>query len=276
MKKTNDDIIWVQKRNLVASYSMSSSHLHKYNEIFYLKSGECSLFMQNTIYKLKSGDMAIIPEGTMHKTTYLSNCEHERIVLDFKDKHIKDLSKQFGDEFLNRFLGRRVLSFTTKQKKYLEELFDKMIHELEQPDCISDAYLNTFLIEIILLLIRSQNSDVGAYKALDLENEIIQNAADYIFNNYDKPITLSGLANMMHLNRSYFSKKFKQTTGIGFKEYLTSIRIEHAETLLLESDMSITEIALTCGFTDSNYFGDAFRRVNGISPLAYRKNKHIL
>ena len=111
---------------------------------------------------------------------------------------------------------------------------------------------------------------------MDLENEIIQKAANYIFNHYDKPISLSGISDMLHLNRSYFSKKFKQTTGIGFKEYLTSIRIKHAEMLLLESDMSVTEIALSCGFTDSNYFGDVFRHVNGVSPLAYRKNKKYL
>lgn len=275
MDKANDNIIWVKKRKLFASYSMSSSHCHEYNEIFYLKSGECSLFMQHTIYRLKPGDLAIIPTGTIHKTTYLSNCEHERIVLDFKDEHIKEITHRYGDKFLNEFLGKKVLSFTTKQIRYLEDHLDKMILELEQPDYFSDAYLNTYLIEFILFLIRFQNRNTDIYKTMDLENESIQNAADYIFHNYDKPISLNEMANMLHLNRSYFSKKFKQTTGIGFKEYLTRIRIRHAEQYLLESNMSITEIAFACGFTDSNYFGDAFRRINSISPLAYRKNKHL-
>lgn len=274
MDKTNDDIIWVKKRKLAASYSMSSSHCHQYNEIFYIKSGECSLFMQHSIYRLRAGDMAIISTGTIHKTTYLSTCEHERIVLDFKDEHIKEITDRYGENIFNELLGKKVLSFTSKQKKYLEDLLDKMILELEQPDNFSDAFLNTYLVEFILFLIRYQSRTTHIYKTMDLENESIQRAADYIFHNYDKPITLTEMANMLHLNRTYFSKKFKQATGIGFKEYLTRIRIRRAEQLLLESNMSITEIAFACGFTDSNYFGDAFRHINGVSPLAYRKNNH--
>ena len=55
------------------------------------------------------------------------------------------------------------------------------------------------------------------------------------------------IADMLHLNPSYFSKKFKAVNGFGFKEYLNTIRINHSEQLLLETDMSITEIALECG-----------------------------
>ena len=72
------------------------------------------------------------------------------------------------------------------------------------------------------------------------------------------------------MNPTYFSKKFRETTGFGVKEYLTHIRLQNAAHLLCTTDPSITEIAGICGFSDGNYFGDAFRKHYGMSPRAYR------
>ena len=60
---------------------------------------------------------------------------------------------------------------------------------------------------------------------------------------------------------------------MSFKEYLNFVRLRHAQTALLTTSSTITDIALENGFNDSNYFGDAFRRTKGISPNKYRKNK---
>ena len=104
-------------------------------------------------------------------------------------------------------------------------------------------------------------------------NNTIQLAVAYIDNNFQSKITLHDIADKFHLNASYFSKRFKTVHGIGFKEYLNNLRITHSEKLLLETKKSITEIAFECGFENSNYFGDAFRGKNGISPTEYRKVK---
>ena len=81
------------------------------------------------------------------------------------------------------------------------------------------------------------------------------------------------VADKFNLSRSYLSKKFKTATGFGFKEYIINVRIQNACRLLLESNKSITDIAFECGFNDSNYFGDAFRKAKGVSPHKYRKNE---
>ena len=64
---------------------------------------------------------------------------------------------------------------------------------------------------------------------------------------------------------------FKQATGFGLREYLVNLRIQRACELLLSTTLSITDIADKCGFNDSNYFGDAFRKAIGVSPRDYRK-----
>ena len=84
---------------------------------------------------------------------------------------------------------------------------------------------------------------------------------------------LEDMSDKFHISRSYLSKKFKAVTGFGFKEYIVNVRIKNACRLLLETNKSITDIAFECGFNDSNYFGDSFRKIKGISPRKYRKNE---
>ena len=100
----------------------------------------------------------------------------------------------------------------------------------------------------------------------------IKLATKYIYNNFRKPLTLEEVSSVASLSPTYFSKKFKLITGMGFKEYLNYVRLKHAQTALLTSDSSITDIALEYGFNDSNYFKDLFKKVYGKSPREYRKN----
>ena len=83
---------------------------------------------------------------------------------------------------------------------------------------------------------------------------------------------MASIARVVNLSPSYLSKKFKASTGFGYREYLVLVRVQAASVMLLETNKSIAEIALACGFRDSNYFGDAFKREKGVSPSAYRKN----
>ncbi|OYP47874.1 hypothetical protein CG709_03195 [Lachnotalea glycerini] len=83
-------------------------------------------------------------------------------------------------------------------------------------------------------------------------------------------------ASQANMSATYFSRKFKNVTGFGFKEYLCKIRLTEASKLLLETNQSITEVAFSCGFSDSNYFGDVFRKLKGVSPLQYRKTREII
>jgi YesN/AraC family two-component response regulator len=106
--------------------------------------------------------------------------------------------------------------------------------------------------------------------------EAIEEAAEYIYNHYTSQITLKEVAGRIHMSPAYFSRKFKAVTGFGYKEYLTNIRIREAVGLLLNTAKSITDIAVECGFGDGNYFGDAFKKIKGVSPRVFRRMKGII
>lgn len=125
-------------------------------------------------------------------------------------------------------------------------------------------------------LVRCQRNSAGNILELDENDKIIAEAAEYIYFNYDKNITLEQVADKFNMSKSHFSKRFKIVTGFGYKEYLISVRIKEACDMLLNTDKTITDIAFECGFNDSNYFGDAFRKAKGVSPHKYRKNKGLI
>ena len=83
----------------------------------------------------------------------------------------------------------------------------------------------------------------------------------------------AGSRALLSVSAEHLSRSFKRETGFGFKEYITLLRLKNAEELLkTRKNMSISEIAFLCGFNDSNYFSDKFKRTYGISPLNFRKN----
>jgi AraC-like DNA-binding protein len=74
------------------------------------------------------------------------------------------------------------------------------------------------------------------------------------------------------VSEGYLSRCFTQETGLSLIHYVARYRIQEAKQLLNAGNMSITEIALEVGFSDSNYFSRAFRREVGVSPFAFRRN----
>ena len=69
---------------------------------------------------------------------------------------------------------------------------------------------------------------------------------------------------------NYLSRKFREAAGIGIHEYLAFTRLQHAAAELISTDDTITQIALRCGFSDSNYFKDVFKKKYGVTPREYR------
>ena len=96
-----------------------------------------------------------------------------------------------------------------------------------------------------------------------------QDAAKYINANYNKELTLESMAEKYSVNADYFSKIFKKATGVGFSKYLNATRLSAAQEMLATTTVSITDVALECGFNDSNYFIQVFKKVHGMTPKKY-------
>lgn len=100
----------------------------------------------------------------------------------------------------------------------------------------------------------------------------IQAAAHYMEQNYSRPITMQNVAAYVNFSENYLCSVFKQKYGMSPKQYLITYRIEMARHILkTHPELSVGEVAESCGFADPLYFTKVFHKRIGLTPTEYRK-----
>lgn len=255
------------------SYGMEQPHYHPYYELYFLISGSCRMFIDHTLYYLSAGDIVILSPYQLHRTIYGSGQSAERFTVNFIPEYIEYFNSQCAREGAEAVFSKRRLTIPKEQRGYVQDLFSQMLKETLSRDCYSRIQIKSILFQLLSFLGRCRNPEPSDQR-LDAGDAVIQEAAQYIYAHHREPLTLDAVAKTAHMSPVWFSKKFHQTVGLGFKEYLIHIRLEDAEELLLTTDMTVTEVGLTCGFSNGNYFGDAFKKERGISPKEFRSARH--
>lgn len=115
---------------------------------------------------------------------------------------------------------------------------------------------------------------IGDISETTTKNKTLDSIIAYIQRNIMQDITLRSIAQACACSESTVSHLFKEYTNQSVKKYIMNLRMKQAEKLLLTSDLPITNIALLCGFSNSNYFSTAFRKTHDMSPAEYRKENN--
>lgn len=105
-----------------------------------------------------------------------------------------------------------------------------------------------------------------------IENDsIIHRARQMVLESHDKLIKSGDIAEKLGMNPSYFSVYFKNKTGENFRDFANRVKIEEGKKLLIESDLSVEDIALSLGYSDYRSFNRIFRSQTGMTPSEFRK-----
>ena len=93
---------------------------------------------------------------------------------------------------------------------------------------------------------------------------------------YNEDLTLPSVAKLLSITPQHLSNTFKSNVGITFSGYLTAVRLQHAEKLLIDTNESVTDICDMCGYKNFSHFIRSFKKTYGMSPSSYRKSKQQL
>ena len=135
----------------------------------------------------------------------------------------------------------------------------------------NEIYIQGLLMQFLALLVEDAGCTVSPQQ--NTSSVYINQAISYIHKNYQNPLTVQEIADYLSLNRSYLTELFLKTVQLSPQQFLTQYRITKSEELLQSSSLSIQNIACSCGYSNSFSFSKAFRKVNGLSPSEYRKQK---
>ena len=239
---------------------MYSHHYHDRFEIYYMVSGRCRFFINDRSYDVLPGDVVLVPERVIHKTNY-GNEEHSRILIECTRHFIPEEAREELSDMVYLYRNASATGDIYSLLRRIEE-------EYKNPDEYTFDAIRSLLHLLIYRMIRNKST----VSVLSRGNAMIENVVGYVKDNFASDLTLSGVAQRYFVSAEHLSRTFKRQTGFCFNEFLTLVRLQHAEYMLKNRNgRSISEIAYLCGFNDSNYFSDKFKKAYGKSPLRFAK-----
>jgi AraC family transcriptional regulator len=165
------------------------------------------------------------------------------------------------------------LEFRTRDPQ-IEAIGMLLFAELEQENLGSRLYIDSLANVLAVHLLRqytAPQSRLTIYEGGLRERQVLQ-VLEYINEHLDQNIKLADLAQLLDMSQFHFSHLFKRSIGTAPYQYLLQQRIERAKELLKQTDQSIMDIALECGFNSHSHLSKQFRQLTGITPKAYRTN----
>ncbi|MBE9462491.1 AraC family transcriptional regulator [Dyadobacter subterraneus] len=199
--------------------------------------------------------------------------EVEEITLQFH----RDL---FDDKLLRRnqlFFIRSLLDKSVRGISFSKETIERIMPRLMALTQKSGFDSMLELMSILHDLSVSRNMKVLSNSTFTDENinfnsRRIEKVFAYMRDNYDKEITLEGVAKLAGMTEVSFSRFIKKRTGKTFIESLNEIRLGHTSRSLIDTTNTISEIAYKCGFNNLSYFNRIFKNKNGCTPKEFREN----
>ncbi len=249
-------------------------HWHNAVEIIMPLQNGFTVSANETVYELKERDIIILPPGELHSLK--SPHEGRRIIFQCDDSVLgKNTALSSvttvlsGISFINAGSDEEVYNYSKKTMfRIYEEYFKKSeLSELK------------IYISLLSLLTKIRENQLSQHKnTLNCTPEKLVEydtrfgtVLKYIEKNYMYDITLDKLADIAGYSKYHFSRIFKQYNEMSYIQYINKIRTNAAQTLLLDPDISITEVAMRSGFSSITSFNRAFKEVKHCTPTEFKK-----
>ena len=151
-------------------------------------------------------------------------------------------------------------------------LLEHCVQEMMHYDTVGRGHELLLLGELYRFLGRiAMSNGTGGRKNREAASDYVELAVEYIYNHYQEDLTVAKLAKYVGLNRSYLTTVFQATMQCSPQQFLMRYRMERALQLLQAGELSVAEVAHSCGYPDPLTFSKAFKRTIGETPSYYRK-----
>lgn len=247
-------------------------HFHTWWEILYIASGERTFFFGNKIINVTKGDFLVIPPGVFHRgiNKKSESCSLFNIFFDFSSEKKGTAGFVRGAVSILKKMESCIQLPVEIQEK-LHPLFEKMEEEYEKKGENYVFLVRAILMEILVLVSRQKNSGKSLVQPSHEMSKNFSEILEWVNAYYTEDVSLSDTAKKFNITEEHLSRSFKENTQFNFVEYVNNLRIAKSCNLLMNSELSVLEIAMKCGFGSLSQYGRWFRKLTGRTPMRYRK-----
>ena len=264
--------IVVSFRDMPAAYQMPAMEVatDHYN-IGYLISGDRRTITPTQSYTYRGGDVSMVPPYLYHRTLSGSNAPYRGYLIKFTPEFIRPFWEKVGRNIFDDLYEEKVCRFTEETSLRIRDMFEEMRQEYEKDSPYKEFILQGMLFRLLTTIWEKRMTPEGNYFKSPLSEPIL-NAIYRMEKDYAQGLTLEEVAAEVGFSAAHFSRVFHGQLGMSFTDYLSNVRMQHVKELLIRTDKSITEIALSTGFCHGDYLATQFKRKVGMTPTQFRKS----
>ena len=239
-------------------------HTHACTELFYVVGGVGRFKIGEKMLPVAADDLVIVNPNVEHTEVSLNSSPLEYIVLG-----VQGLEFEPGEEGDDRYTIVNFRGGGEEMLFYLRALLRELETKAAGYELVCQDLLEVMLVRIMRRTDFTLSISPGGKRA----SKECTAVRRYIDSHFKESITLDVLAEMAHVNKYYMVHSFSREFGISPINYLISRRIQESRYLLSETDHSLSQISHMLGFSSPSYFSQSFRRLEGMSPMEYRKQE---
>lgn len=248
-------------------------HWHTALEIVVPYENSYTIVINNVPHTFSVGDIFITPPGTLHEL--IAPPTGKRLILLFDYSLICNVKGM--DSLLNSL---HPFTLITKEdfpdlNNKLRFFLDEIVREYEKPMPFTEANVYSLMIRFFVTVGRARFNASTTFPGITSakQHEYIEKfmmVCNYITEHCTENINVDDLSDLAGFSKFHFARLFKQFAGMSCYEYLTQKRVAHAEQLLIQPDISITEVAMLSGFNSLSTFNRIFKAQKNCTPSEYK------
>ena len=232
-------------------------------QILYVANGKTHFCFDGREEIVSAGYMVLYKPEEIQKYVYYLEDNPEVFWIHFTGSDVKNILAYHGISLDEHVFYCGVLPD-------YKALFRKIIQELQLCRYGYEDYIASLFNDILLLVDRQQHEQK---KTTGNVQEQIERAAAYFNENYNTKISIDDYAESLHISTNWFIHNFKQYAGMSPAQYILSLRMVNAQSLLERTTYNIKEISEIVGYENPLYFSRVFKKEIGKSPAQYRKER---
>lgn len=238
----------------------STPHVHNYTELFYIIGGQGQFCIEDDLFPVRADQLVIVNPNLIHIEVSYDAHPLEYIVVGIEGFELSANEDHNGFCIFSFSQGNSTLAC---MQNILQEMQNRKTHY----QTLCRSYMEIMVVQ----LIRDASLSAAELPPQPMNNRLCTAVRRYIDNHYKEPLTLDLLAEEANVNKYYLAHAYKQAYGISPISHMLSCRIQEGKRLLLDTDLTLSQISSILGFSSASYFSQSFRKAEGISPTEYQK-----